>query len=324
LVRGGAGSGKTLLAVEAARRHAAEGRRVLFLCFTAPLRKWLEARLAGTGVEVQTVSGLAMSIAGAAPGGVERRADLTANEYWSIVYERATDTCERRWDVVVVDEGQDLTFEAWSLVGELSKGARLWAFHDPDQAYWLDRAPPADLFTTTFKLARGQRCPPGIGALASRYAGGSADEAAIATAKRDGTLRLVPCADAVSVVDRVADEVDLLLAQGLAPGDIGIVSLRGQSAEGAIHHRERVGRHAFVLADDPAMEESLVADTFLRWKGLERPAIVIADVPSSGLRRFGTRMHIALTRALVAARIVAAPCPEGGWPGLDGDGRQSA
>jgi hypothetical protein len=266
-------------------------------------------------VEVHTVSGLAKTIADAADGG-ERRADLTANEYWRGVYERAVDVCEPRWDVVVVDEGQDLTFEAWFLVRELSKCARLWAFHDPGQGFWSDRAPPTDMFTTTFKLAQGQRCPPGIGALASRYVGVSADEGAIAAAQADGTLRLVPCAEPAKVADRVAEEVDRLLSQGLAPGDIGIVSLRGQSAEGAIHHRERIGRHAFVLADDPAMEDSLVADTFLRWKGLERPAIIAADVPAEGLKQFGTRMHIALTRALVAARIVAAPCAEGRWPGL--------
>jgi hypothetical protein len=43
LISGGAGSGKTLLAAEAARRHAAEGKKVLLLCFTAPLRTWLAA-----------------------------------------------------------------------------------------------------------------------------------------------------------------------------------------------------------------------------------------------------------------------------------------
>lgn len=316
LVRGGAGSGKTLLAAEAARRHAADGRRVLLLCFTQPLRMWLEARLAGTGVEVQTVSGLAKTIADAADGGA-RQGDLTANEYWRLTYERAADACERRWDAILVDEGQDLTFEAWWLVRALADGARLWAFHDPGQGFWADRSPPVDLFATTFGLGRGQRCPPGVAALARRYAGEAGDEAAIAAARRDGTLRLVECADPAKVADRVGEEVDRLLSQRLAPGDIGIVSLRGQTVEGAVHQRDRIGRHDIVHADHPEMEERLVADTFLRWKGLERPAIVVADVPAEGLQRLGTRMHIALTRALVAARIVAPPAPGGGWPGLE-------
>jgi hypothetical protein len=112
----------------------------------------------------------------------------------------------------------------------------------------------------------------------------------------------------------VAAEVDRLLSEKLALADIGIVSLRGQGATDAVHHLPSIGRHAFVLADDPAAEERLVADTFLRWKGLERPAIVVADIPAGGLGAFATRMHIALTRALVAVRIVAPPGM--GWPGI--------
>lgn len=51
---GPAGTGKTLLAIEAARRGRAAGRRVLFLCFNRPLRVWLAdqlADLAPTGPE---------------------------------------------------------------------------------------------------------------------------------------------------------------------------------------------------------------------------------------------------------------------------------
>lgn len=316
LVRGGAGSGKTLLAAEAARRHAADGERVLLLCFTQPLRKWLEVRLAGTGVEVQTVSGLAKAIADAVDG-TDRQGDLTANEFWQATYERAADLCERRWDAVVVDEGQDLTFEAWYLVRALSEGVRLWAFHDPGQGFWADREPMGDLFTTTFRLTRGQRCPPGIGALAARYAGGAGDERAIAAALKDRTLALVACPAPARAADRIAQEIDRLLSEKVALSDIGVVSLRGQTAAGAIHHGERIGRHAFVHADHAEMEERLVADTFLRWKGLERPFVVVADVDER-VSRFGTRMHIALTRALVGARIVAPACGEGRWPGLAG------
>ena len=43
---GPAGTGKTLLAIEAARRRRAAGKRVLFLCFNRPLRVWLADQLA--------------------------------------------------------------------------------------------------------------------------------------------------------------------------------------------------------------------------------------------------------------------------------------
>lgn len=314
LVQGGAGSGKTLLAAEAARRHAAAGKKVLFLCFTLPLAKWLQGRLQPVGVEVQTVSGLAKRLVEASDGPAWAR-DLTDNEFWRVVYERAGDVVEPRWDVIVVDEGQDLTYEAWFLVGALANGRTLWAFHDAGQGFWADRAPPSDLFQTRYRLTRGQRCPPGVAALAARFLGASFDMPAIAAAQRDGELKLVSCPDPGRLADRVGAEVESLLCQGLAESDVGIVSLRGQTATDAIHRRDRIGRHAFVHADHPDMEQSLVADTFLRWKGLERPAIIVADV-DPGVRALGKRMHIALTRALVTARVVAAPRPDGGWPGL--------
>jgi hypothetical protein len=303
LVQGGAGSGKTLLAAEAARRQAAAGRKVLLLCFTQPLRKWLASRLEPAGVEVQTVSGFAKGIVDAADGGSAPDA-ATRSEYWKDVLLRAGELCERRWDTIVVDEAQDLEDEAWLLVQELASGRGLWAFHDPAQTFWTDRHPPAHLFGTSFKLPRGQRSPPGIEALANRFAGAAADEGAVAAAIADGTLAFVAAPSPTSVADKVGEEIDRLLSGGLAPGDVGVVSLRGRTGQDAIFARERIGRHAFVGADDDDMEQRLVADSFLRWKGLERPAIVVADLPEGELSRLGIRLYVALTRALLCARLV--------------------
>jgi hypothetical protein len=310
LVQGGAGSGKTLLAAEAARRHAAAGKKVLVLCFTQPLRKWLSARLAPDGVEVQTVSGFAKALVDTADGKAAPD-EPTDSEWWKDVLLRAAELCVGRFDTVVVDEAQDLPEEAWLLVQELAEKKRLWAFHDPGQTFWPDRRPPKHLFSTTFKLPHGQRCPAGIEALANRHAGLAFDEKALAAAAADGSLAFVGAPSASSVADKVGAEIDRLLSDGLEPGDIGVVSLRGRTAEDAIFMRERIGRHAFVGADHPEMEQRLVADSFLRWKGLERPAVIVTDLPDGDLSELGTRMYVALTRALVCARLVGTKAQEG-------------
>jgi hypothetical protein len=69
--------------------------------------------------------------------------------------------------------------------------------------------------------------------------------------------------------------------------------------------RERIGRHAFVRADAPDASERLVADSFLRWKGLERPSVIVTDLPAPGteLKQLGVRMYVALMRAMVCARV---------------------
>ena len=303
LVQGGAESGKTLVAAETARRLAESGMRVLFLCFTVPLQKWLAQRLAGTRVDVHTVSALAKLIA-VASGAAPSEPKIDGVEAWGELYGSAADHCSQDWDVIIVDEAQDLQWQAWVLVSTLAEGKRLFAFHDPGQAFWADRKPPRDLFKAFYPLPRQLRGPPGVRALSDKILGRAFDAGALAAARADGTIGVVMAPSTGSVPDKVGAEVDRLLSAGLDVGQIGIVSLRGQGATDAIHNRARVGRHPVVHADDPAMETSLVADTFLRWKGLERPAIIVTDLPEGALGQLDIRLNIAVTRAMAFVRFV--------------------
>jgi DNA helicase IV len=268
---------------------------------------WLSARLAGAGVEVKTVSGLAWATVNAA-GEASATPETTESAYWRETLLRAGDLVERRWDAVIVDEAQDFQEEAWLLVSSLAPaGTRLWAFHDPGQGFWPERRIPGDLFAgaTRYRLGAAKRCPAGIQALANRWLGAEHDDAAIRAAVADRVVAAVESPSASAVPDKIGLEVDRMLSEGLAPGDIAIVSLRGQTAGDAIFRRERVGRHAIVRADAPGMAEHVVADSFLRWKGLERPAVIVADLPAPGaeLKQLGVRMYVALTRAMVCARV---------------------
>jgi hypothetical protein len=94
--------------------------------------------------------------------------------------------------------------------------------------------------------------------------------------------------------DKIGAEVDRRLSDGLELGDIAIVSLRGQTAPDAIFNHERVGRHALVRADAADMAERLVADSFLRWKGLERSAVIVTDLPEGSSRNetYGATSHL--------------------------------
>jgi hypothetical protein len=47
----------------------------------------------------------------------------------------------------------------------------------------------------------------------------------------------------------------------------------------------------------------VVCDTFLRYKGLERPAVIIADIKTEA-ERYAVRMNIAVSRAFGALRVV--------------------
>ena len=105
--------------------------------------------------------------------------------------------------------------------------------------------------------------------------------------------------------DRIAREIDKALGEGLRHADVAVLSLAGQTRT-ALCAGERVGSTRVVRADDDDADDHVIADTFLRFKGLERPWIIVTEVGLAQLReRYDVRMHIALTRATVGCVVVA-------------------
>jgi hypothetical protein len=58
-------------------------------------------------------------------------------------------------------------------------------------------------------------------------------------------------------------------------------------------------------ADAKDAGEHVIADTFLRFKGLERPFVVVTELSLAPKARDVVRMHIALTRATLECAVVA-------------------
>jgi superfamily I DNA and RNA helicase len=112
VIRGGAGTGKTLLALEKARRVAIEGGRALLVCFNAPLASALSNELRGTsGVTVANFHSLCMRL-GRASGAVPRNPDdawFTTRAASVLMDAAETMGDADKYDALVVDEAQDLT-----------------------------------------------------------------------------------------------------------------------------------------------------------------------------------------------------------------------
>lgn len=84
-----------------------------------------------------------------------------------------------------------------------------------------------------------------------------------------------------------------------------ILSLAGQT-KSTLFHTERLGSHKLVHADSAEAHQHTVVDTFLRFKGLERPFVFVTELAGAHVTNFATRMHIAATRATVGV-VVFAP-----------------
>jgi hypothetical protein len=107
IVQGGAGTGKTLLAMEVARRHAAEGKRVAFLCRSPVLSRHIKATIGGERIDVHSVE-----------------AFLEKQEH-----------ARREYDMYLFDEGQDiLDLETVLAVDHVMPGG----FKDGNWLFFMD------------------------------------------------------------------------------------------------------------------------------------------------------------------------------------------
>jgi hypothetical protein len=295
-------------------RFAGSNGGVLFLCFTDALALWLRSQVGSSEIAVSTVRRFARDLLQQAgskipPEGKQDR------EFWETAVKRAleeaaTEILDNPWDAVVVDEGQDLTSEDWDLVEALvGERGRMWAFYDPAQAFWTDRAIPATVSAAArFNLKRAYRCHGSIQAFADLYAGRLGGESSAREGIEGGRIRLVVAPSAEKIAQTVGREIDVLLKEGFERRQIAVVSVVGQGRPAAVAGLQKIGAHKLVRADDPAMEREVVGDTFLRFKGLERPVIIVTDlllIPEADPQSRSVRMHIAITRAQSALRIVA-------------------
>ena len=138
-VKGGAGTGKTVLALELARRWTEEGARVLFLCYNKPLAD--EIARSSEGFTVQTFHGFCSAKARSAGLQFSPPQDGDATDFWETeapdLLSQVLDVyADDRFDAIVVDEGQDFLEYWWLVIEKLLRdpdASRLWVFYDPNQ-----------------------------------------------------------------------------------------------------------------------------------------------------------------------------------------------
>lgn len=316
LVTGAAGTGKTLVARELCRRRARRGQRTLYLCFTRALgaalrRDFPESPQEGPPPHAATVRQLAVELLGRAG----RTFDLQREGAWDEVSLEGAAAAEtlglEPYDLVVVDEAFDLAESDWMLVEVLSRGRDLWAFSDPRQHFWQDRNPPSRLFegAARLNLPRQHRNPPPIEAFAARYAGETPPDA--------GSVRVVE-ADPAGFLEAVAGEVARWRKEGAQPSDIAIVTLAGQTRSRIVGRSDLLGE-PLAAAESEHAATRVVADTFLRFKGFERPFVVVTELGGEEERReYDTRMYVALTRATADLSIVCTQAERRHDPRLAG------
>lgn len=304
-VQGGPGTGKTLLARHVAARWRGEGLAPLYLCYTRGLASSLRE---GGFAEAFAVRELAKSLvaeAGLPLVSAGPEAGWSQEDWRTVMMQAAQDALPalRREPVpVVVDEAQDFEDVDWDLVRALVGNERLYVFSDPGQSFW-ERAPiPEDIAPSAlYELDVPYRCPASIQSFASQYR--DAPTAAHPAAPSSEELQVVTVDDEAAALAFVGTEIRRLLKGGAHEDDILVLGLGGVGRS-TVANATELGHVRAVRVDDPSASEGLVADTFLRCKGLERPIVFVTEL-GLGRTRYDVRMHIALTRATARCIVVA-------------------
>jgi hypothetical protein len=284
LIKGCAGSGKTLLAVEKAIRLSREGKRVLLLCYNILLAEWLKTQVSREGAEIVVTHfhGLcedAAEIAGIpfpVPTGQSELSGFFDNQAPAILEQSIRSGAIRKFDAVIVDEGQDFLPEWWLLIEELladPKVGVLYVFYDPDQnifgrqfGFLLEEAK-----VTLDRVCRNSRQITGF------VNGLAGTKHAPADFSVEGPRPEIHEVDSASAErDKIENIIrQLVQGKGIKPERIVILGKR-RRANSCLADVESLAGHP--LIDESATRDSvgkLRYATIYRFKGLEADCIVL-------------------------------------------------
>lgn len=307
LVRGGAGTGKTVVAIEEALRSAAAGRKTLLTCHSRPLASNLERKL--RNVENLTVAGfhalcgrISRQAGVSAPVGISER-EIYESALPNALYHAMEVQPALRWDTVIVDEGQDFRDDWWiALDACLLPGGRIRVFMDSNQRVYESAGHGVrDLSVVPVRLSRNLRNTKNIHKAASvHYLGPN-----IVADGPDGLeVSWVSAENSDAKVEAAYRELRrLVLNEEVAPGDIAVL-VNGPAARAGF--LERSSGTSIPLTDAETMAlEDVVVDTVRRFKGLERPAIVLIVSGDEMDRR--ELAYVAFSRARAYLCVVSSP-----------------
>lgn len=271
LVLGGAGTGKTVLAVARALQLARDGFQTALLCFNELLGQELEQRVGSTpNLYASTYHSLCIRelkrIGTKIPG------DLTSS-FWEkeapMMLMEACDTGSTRFDAIIVDEGQDFAPD-WFASLESTTGrdslAPFYVFADPRQDLWQRNWRDAnERWPFTYELTQNLRNSRPIAEKVARTIGTPGP-----TRGADGVEPTWKETRASDTEQAVMAALEQLFDAGFGPKDVVVLC---QTRERATRLRERVvGPYSLGSWGG----RGVPVETIARFKGLESEAIVLA------------------------------------------------
>ena len=312
-VAGGAGTGKTLAAIEASRLMAEEGRRVLLLCYNKALADHLETcverREPGPGtVEATSFHRLCKAAYYAlgrkmnVPDDESAKAKFWNDEAPYVLLEAIAEGKIGKRDAIVIDEGQDFAASWWEVIDALLRDpaqSRVLVFYDPAQDIFGRGAPVPGW--TGITLKDNFRNARKINDLVCRL--GPVEMESVWDAAEGEEPRIEIQRSKEETLARVSEIANDLLTVGrLLPDQITILTPHSRK-NSSLRDVERIA--GVPLSFDPSDRESrILHSTIGAFKGLESDAVILVDIDASDPLSNHKARYVASSRARHALYVL--------------------
>lgn len=300
-ISGPAGCGKTMIAMEKARRLAEQGLRVQFLCFNRPLADHLGP--IAEGFTVSTFHSFARRLIKSAGLPYENaKAQVEEAQFWNtkvpeLLLEALEAYPDARWDALIVDEAQDFREDWWIPLSEMlvsnDKG-QLFVFFDPNQDLYCGQ-PSKILQTDTFSLKYNCR---NTKAIASHSSSHIDLVPQVHPSSPEGVpVRITDCAGEREMLDSVRRSVHRLVAEeGIAPDRIVIMS-PASTQRSSVWRTKRLGNFSLIEHGTRPNANEIRFTSLQKFKGLEADVLILCEVKRDDDTCSPNHLYVGTSRA---------------------------
>ena len=293
VIQGAAGTGKTLVALEKARRHANNNERVLFLCYNKYLQEYISENNPHENIDYYTIDGYACKLSDSALPDYKKVKEILEGYYLSESFP---------YQHVIIDEGQDFGQDdieenniislLFSIIEDNENNGSFYIFYDSMQLVQGRKVPDfitnADCKLTLYKNCRNTENIAKTSMKPLRSVSPKLIDGCVL-----GTIPKMHYCDEQEAVENIIDNI---IATKKASGIDDIVILTCQTEQtsvlsNSVSNGRYKNRYKFT--------------TCRKFKGLEADAVILADLSKRALINDAAKVfYVGASRARLELDIV--------------------